>query len=99
NFGTAELRTGIKLSVKLTDRLPINGKLIEEFEVQPGVPFVTMQGIHDGIHVGLRSEPGERRDSEIDYVDTGFGRFDHGSTGDATGIVGVEMHRNPDLGP
>ncbi len=97
NLGSPAFQAGFERDVIVADCFPIVGEFLQSGLIELRVPFTAPQRSDHGVQVRLSREPGYGRKRCVDDVHPGLAGHEQGGLAIAGGIVGMEVHRNPDF--
>ena len=88
---------GLERHVVAAHDFPVPRQRLENVEAQARILRGAGQRGHQGAQVRLRGQPAHRVDGAVDRVGAGVDGGQHAGRGDAAGVVGVEVDRQPHL--
>ncbi len=88
---------GLEGRILVADPFPVVRDVADRVDVEAGVAFGVPQRLDDRADRRLRGAAGHRVHGGVDRVHPGLGRSEDRGPGDAAGVVGVEVDRQPDL--
>ena len=77
--------------------LPVIGRCIERIQIQAGIAGSVLKGSDDRVEVGLAGGAAHAGQGQIDNIHSRVTRLQHRSSGNATGVVRVEVNGNADF--
>ena len=97
HLGGAGLEVALEGGVLLAHGFPVEADPADRLGIEAGVALAVAQGLDDGAEAGLGGHARHGVHRRIHRIHAGVDGGQHGGGADARGVVGVQVHRHPDL--